>query len=346
MSEDGRPRQAVGIAEVAALAGVSTATVSRALSNPEKLRATTLARVAEAVRRTGYTPNVAARSLRARRSMVVLVVVPDIANPFFADVLQGIDDGLSRHGYGLLIGNLARLRAKEAEMLEIVQAGQVDGVILLNGHVPEDRGRSLTDLGIPLVAVCEAIPGVAFPQVEVCNREAAQAAVKHLVGLGHRRIAYLAGPDGNILERDRRAGFRDGLAAAGIAASGACFLAGDFTFRAGADAASVFLAMRDRPTALFAANDEMAIGFLKAVRDAGLRSPGDISIVGFDGIAFADYVDPVLTTCRQPRHELGVIGAGLLVKVMNGLPVAPEQARQRLPVELLARASSGPLRDS
>jgi LacI family repressor for deo operon, udp, cdd, tsx, nupC, and nupG len=342
MSEDAPTRQAVGIAEVAALAGVSTATVSRALSNPEKLRAATLARVAEAVRRTGYTPNVAARSLRGRRTMVVLVVVPDIANPLFADVLQGIDDELSRHGYGLLIGNLARLRAKEAEMLEIVQAGQVDGVILLNGHVPEDRGRALTDLGIPLVAICEAIPGAAFPQVDVRNREAAQAAVEHLVSLGHRRIAYLAGPEGNILERDRRAGFCAGLAQAGIAETAACFLAGDFSFRAGTDAAAAFLAMPDRPTALFAANDEMAIGFLKAVRDAGLRIPGDISIVGFDGIAFADYVDPVLTTFRQPRHVLGVTGAGLLVKVMNGTPVAPDEARQRLPVELLARASSGP----
>jgi len=158
-------RRATRIADVAALAGVSTATVSRALTDPSALRPETLARVSEAVRTSGYTPNVAARNLRARRTMVVLVVVPDIANPFFADVLRGIDEELSAQGYGLLIGNLARTRKKEPHLVGIVQSGQVDGVILLNGRVPQGGAHALSDTGVPLVAVCEAIPGADFPQV-------------------------------------------------------------------------------------------------------------------------------------------------------------------------------------
>jgi LacI family repressor for deo operon, udp, cdd, tsx, nupC, and nupG len=330
------------IAEVAELAGVSTATVSRALSAPDKLRPDTLARVTEAVRRTGYTPNLAARTLRARRTMVVLVVVPDIANPFFSDVLRGIDEELSRHGYGVLIGNLANARAREPQLADLALAGQVDGVLLLNGRIPAGGRRALAAGDIPMVAICEAIPGARLPQVEVQNREAARQAVAHLVALGHRRIAYLAGPPDNILEHERRGGFCEGLAAAGLEAPAAAFYPGDFTFAAGVAAARRFLAARPRPTALFAANDEMAIGFVKTVRSGGLAVPDDVSVVGFDGIEFADFVEPTLTTFRQPRRALGAQGAALLVAAMRGEAIAPEHAHQRLAVPLLARGSTGP----
>jgi LacI family repressor for deo operon, udp, cdd, tsx, nupC, and nupG len=340
-----KDRRPLRIADIAAMAGVSTATVSRALTSPEKLRAGTLARVNEAVARTGYTPNLAARVLRARRTMVVLVVVPDIANPFFSDVLRGIDESLSGAGYGWLIGNLGNSREKAQEIVDIVQSGQVDGVLLLNGSIPEYDGRSLSSLGVPMVAVCEAIPGADFPQVEAQNLEAAREGAVHLLSLGHRRLAYLAGPSGNILEQQRRAGFCEALVAAGVALRSVRFYPGDFTFAAGRAAATGFLAATVRPTALFAANDEMAIGFLKTVRTAGLAVPGDISILGFDGIAFADFVEPTLTTLRQPRQALGQAGASLLVKAMTGVPVTAAEAHIRLPVPLLARASTGPASD-
>ncbi len=203
-------------------------------------------------------------------------------------------------------------------------------------------GRSLAALGVPMVAVCEAIPGACFPQVEAQNHEAARAAAAHLLALGHRRLAYLGGPASNVLEQQRRAGFSEGLAAAGIAASKVRFYPGDFTFAAGRAAARRFLAAAARPTGLFAANDEMAIGFLKTVRAAGVAVPGDISIAGFDGIAFADFVEPTLTTFHQPRRALGSTGAALLVKLMTGEAPAPADMRIRLPVKLLARASTGP----
>jgi LacI family repressor for deo operon, udp, cdd, tsx, nupC, and nupG len=330
------------IAEVAKLAGVSTATISRALTSPEKLRPHTLARVTEAIRRTGYTPNLAARTLRARRTMLVLVVVPDIANPFFSDVLRGIDEGLSQHGYGLLIGNLGNSRAKEPQLANIALAGQVDGLLLLNGHIPQGGRRMLSPGDIPMAAICEAIPDADIPQVEVQNREAVSAAVTYLAALGHRRIAYLAGPPENILEHERRCGFCEGLAKAGIPDCDALFYPGDFTFRSGVAAAAQFLSDRDRSTALFSANDEMAIGFVKHVRSAGLTVPDDISVVGFDGIEFAEFVEPTLTTFYQPRRELGYYGASLLVSAMRGEASDLAGVRQRLSVPLLKRGSTGP----
>ncbi len=345
---DGRPQRPARIEDVAALAGVSIATVSRALSMPGKLKPATLARVEAAVRQTSYTPNLAARSLRARRSMLVLVVVPDIANPFFSDVLRGIGEALTQGGFGLLIGDLGQdgdeARGKVRHLIGIVAAGQVDGVLLLNGAIPDDGQRRLTELGVPVVAVCEAIPGADIPQVETQNREAARAAVALLVRLGHRRFAYLAGPAGNILDGERRGGFLDGLALAGLSADDAVFWPGDFTFRAGDAAAAAFLALDDKPTALFAANDEMAISFLTRVRAAGIEVPGDISIVGFDGIDFADYVEPRLTTFRQPRRALGRVGADLLLRAIAGDLIPEGEAHVRMPIELLERESTGPWR--
>ena len=330
-----------GIADVARMAGVSTATVSRALAAPEIVSAGARARVLEAVRKTGYTPHVAARNLRARRTMMVLVVVPDIANPFFSEVLHGIDDTLATAGYGLLIGNLANSAAKERRYVDLVFAGQVDGVLLLNGGVPTSGGRSLLDAGVPIVAGCEAIPRAPFPQVEIQNREASIAVAALLLQLGHRRFAYISGPRGNVLEKERLAGFRKGLANAGVKRESLVLFDGDFTFRAGADAARRFAAMQPRPTAVYAANDEMAIGFLKAIHAVGMQVPRDASVVGFDGIDYADYSEPTLTTVRQPRYAIGATAAGLLIDLMTRKTRA-KAGLTRLEISLLVRNSTGP----
>lgn len=320
----------VRIADVARRAGVSTATVSRALANPDIVNAETRERVLEAVRATGYTPNVAARNLRARRSMMVLVVVPDIGNPFFSEVLRGVDETLSAAGYGLIIGNLGQRAELEDRFVDVAFAGQVDGVLLLNGAILAGRGRSLADASVPLVAACEVVPGAGIPQVEVQNREAAGLVARHLVGLGHRRLGYIQGPPANILERERFRGFRDALeeigAEAGDVGEGpdagpaeiVVTFPGDFSFEAGSRAATAFLALGDRPTAIFAANDEMAIGFIKAVTAAGLRVPEQVSVVGFDAIDFSEYCEPTLTTIVQPRGAIGRKAAEMLLARMVG----------------------------
>ncbi len=331
------------IADVAKLSGVSAATVSRTLANPEIVAKATRDRVLAAVRQTGYTPNVAARNLRARRSHMALVVVPNIENPFFAEVLRGIDETLSRRGYGLIIANLDNSPDKESRYVDLASAGQVDGVLLLCGHVLKGTSRTLIDADVPIVAACEAIPGGRFSHVEVDNRIAAAAAARHLVELGHRRIGYVSGPAVNILDKARRAGFWDALAAGGLQASASVVWEGDFTFTAGERAAGALLGMtkKQRPTAVFAANDEMAIGFLKTVRAAGLRVPEDLSIVGFDAIEYAEYCEPPLTTVHQPRREIGARAAELLADAMAAdAPVRPVAVT--LAAKLLVRKSTGP----
>lgn len=333
----------VKIADVARIAGVSVATVSRALANPDVVSPEARKRVLNAVRQTGYTPNAAARNLRVRRTMMVLVVVPDIANPFFAEILRGIDATLSARGYGLIIANLDNSAEKEARYIELALSGQVDGILLLCGHVPAGGGRNLGGAGVPMVAACERIADVSFPQVEIDNPGAAAEAVTHLIGLGHRRIAYISGPVTNILDQERRRGYCAALESAGIDFDPQLVLPGDFTFRTGAAAATTILLMppERRPSAVFAANDEMAIGFLKTIHAAGYKVPDDFSVVGFDAIEYADYCEPTLTTVSQPRHEIGTRAADLLVRAMTG-EAEPESLCLTLAAPLLVRASTAP----
>jgi len=332
---------AAKIADVAQVAGVSVATVSRALARPALVTEETRMRVLAAVRDTGYTPNISARNLRVRKTMIVLVAVPDIANPFFAEVLQGIDDTLSAAGYGLIIANLAGSPEKEARYVDLVCAGQADGVLLLCGHVIRSPDRDLRDARVPLVAACEYIPREDFPQVTIDNVTTAREAVGHLVELGHTNIAYLSGPKSNILEQQRFEGYRQALREAGIASDAGLVLPGDFTFRTGVQAGQALLALEPaaRPTALFAANDEMAIGLIKTVHTAGLQIPDDLSVVGFDGIAYADYCEPTLTTIVQPRRELGATAAAELIALM-ATGTAGLRKDIKLPAKLMLRDST------
>jgi LacI family repressor for deo operon, udp, cdd, tsx, nupC, and nupG len=337
-------RRPVHIADVAALAGVSTATVSRAIANPDRVSPATRERVLEVVRRTGYTPNVAGRSLRAARSMMVLVVVPSLITPFFSELLLGVDQALSAHGYGLLVGNLHDGKDKEARLIDLVFAGQADGVVLLDGRMLRGPVWSLADASVPIVGVSVPVgPGV--PAVLVEERAAAAAVARHLLELGHQHFGYVSGPTDHYTERERWAGFRDTLAAAGIASKTIVRYPGDYHVGTGVDAARRFLAAAERPTAVFAISDVMAIGFIRTVRTAGLSVPRHVSVVGFDGIEFADYCEPPLTTVRQPREAMGRAAAELIVRLIRGEPVPAAERMPRLEASLRPAASTAPPAD-
>lgn len=333
-------RGVLHIAQVAKLAGVSIATVSRALANPDRVSAKTRAHVLEVVRRIGYTPNVAGRSLRAARSRMVLVVVPTFITPFFTDLLLGVDRALTKRGYGLLIGNLHDGASKEQALVDLVRSGQADGILLLNGHILQGATGSLVDMGAPMVAV-SVPPGVAdLPAVLVQEREGAAAVARHLLELGHRDFGYVAGPADSFIQAERWAGFRDSLMAAGIATKSIARYPGDFHVRSGFAAGQRFLRQRRRPTAVFAVSDMMAIGFMRAVHAAGLTVPGDVSVAGFDGIEFADYCQPPLTTVRQPREAMGRAAAELLFRLLAGEAIPPAERTLRLEVTFRPAAST------
>jgi LacI family transcriptional regulator, repressor for deo operon, udp, cdd, tsx, nupC, and nupG len=332
----------IRIADVARLAGVSTATVSRVLSDPDKVRQKTHDLVIEAVRRSGYTPNSTAQKLRTRRTMNVLVVAPRLTNPVFAEILRGVDDELTQSGYGIIIGNLDNRREREARYVDLALSRQVDGVLLLTGYVPENGARSMRESGLPIVAMCAAIHDNKIPNVVVQDREAARRAVEYLVGLGHRRLGYISGALGSIIEVERFGGFLEGMAAAGLGQEDFVRWEGPFVFSTGVAAAESFLQMQERPTGIFAACDESAIGFIKRVRAERTRVPQDVSVIGFDGIELADYMEPTLTTFRQPLYDLGRVGGAVLMKLIRN-EMKPEDWNVRLPVTLLERETTGPV---
>jgi LacI family repressor for deo operon, udp, cdd, tsx, nupC, and nupG len=334
--EEGPLPRAARIQDVARLAAVSTATVSRALANPERVSPEARARVMEAIAKVGYVPNPAARTLRSQKSRMVLVVLPNLGNIFFSKILRGIEETLFEAGYGMIIGDLDGSPEKEARFNAFMAGGQVDGAILLNGHLFSEAKAS-----IPLVALCEAIPDATIPQIEVDNRAAAQAMTEYLASLGHRRIAYVCGPSSNVLERERLRGYRDGLAAAGLTFEADLVWPGDYSLEAGVRVGESVLARRVRPGAVFCSNDEMAIGLMRTLISAGVRVPEDISVAGFDDIEFAAVVEPPLTTIHQPRRELGQAGAAVLLDVMSGRKAQP---RVRLATGIVVRASTGPAR--
>ena len=335
--------RAARIQDVAKLADVSTATVSRALATPERVSPEARARVLEAIAKTGYVPNPAARTLRSQKTYMVLVVLPDLSNTFFSKILRGIEETLFEAGYGMIISDLDGSPEKEAHFAAFTAAGRVDGAILLNGHLfgqsREAEGQPAR-IKIPLVAVCEAIPGADIPQIEIDNRAAAYGMTQHLASLGHRSIAYVSGPASNILERERFQGFKDGLGAADLPFDPALVLAGDYTIEAGVRAGQELVARSTRPTAVFCTSDEMAIGLMRTLFSAGLRVPEDISVAGFDDIEFAAVAEPPLTTIHQPRRELGQAAASALIELLQG---RPSPKRIRLETELVIRDSVAPL---
>jgi len=277
-----------------------------------------------------------------RRTMTVLVVVPNLANPVFAQVLRGIDDELTQSGYGLVIGNLDNCDDREARYVDLALSRQIDGILLMNGRIPRNGRRTMAEAGLPMVAICAAIEEAKIPNVVVQDREASREAAAHLIRLGHRRLGYISGPPGNINEIERFAGFREGLAEAGLKDQDFVRWEGRFIFSSGVAAAEAFVRMSEweRPTGIYATSDEIAIGFIKTVRAAGIRVPEEVSVIGFDGIEFADYVEPTLTTFRQPLHALGRAGAATVLRMIRR-DMRPEDWSIRLPLTLLDRETTG-----
>ena len=328
--------------DVAELAGVALTTVSRAYSDSGKLSPNTLYRIESAAADLGYTVNLNARSLRRKSSGHLLVLLPDIGNPFFSLVLKGLEEAAREGGRVLLIADTgadATLADNTAGQLAV---GAVDGLVLLDGRVPFPPGsrERAQLLSSPIVALSERVDEASVPFVGIDNAGAARDIAHHLADLGHVRVGEIAGPAGNVLTRERSQGFALGAAERGLAVVGR--VSGDFSVAAGEAAATRLLAEPDPPSAIFAANDGMAMGAIRAAAAAGLSVPGDLSVVGFDDIDFAVLHAPALTTVRQPRHALGRAAVAVLSARIEGRP-APD-CPLILAHELVVRDSAGPPR--
>ena len=329
------------IYEVAKRAGVSTATVSRVLSRPDVVSPDTRRKVMQAVDKLGFTPNSAAKNLRTLRSGKLLVTVPDISNPFFALILQGIEETAQREGYAVLLGDTQHDEQREERYAAMLKRKEADGLIFLGHRLPKEAASLIqSTLGrAPVVNGCEFNPELGVPSVHIDNAKAASDALDHLYGLGHRRIGIITGPLVSPLSRDRLRGATS-RAKKARAEDDFIVMHGDFSIESGRASAERLLGRRDRPTAVFCFNDEMAIGVIDAARDRGVRVPDELSVVGFDDIRFARYLAPPLTTIAQPMREIGERTVRLLLEILSGSTTSPVSVT--LPHALVVRASTAP----
>jgi LacI family transcriptional regulator len=333
----------VTIREIADLAGVSIATVSRVMNGHSDVAEETRDLVMRVVRENGYATNRSARGLSAGRTGLVGVLVPLVYPVYFSAILSGAAEALYEQELRLVLSPTQHEHDREVSLLDRLMHGMTDGALIV---LPEESSEELARLleqGYRFVVVDPRLPlDERVPSVSAAHASGADQAMSHLLGLGHRRIAAITGPRGWVATEDRRRGYHAALAAKGILPEPALEVEADFEIGPGRDAAGHLLDLRDPPTAIFAFNDNLAIGALQAARDRGLRVPGDLSVVGFDDVEPATIVTPTLTTVRQPLAEMGRTAVNLLMRLLERQRF--ETLRVELATRLVVRESTGPPR--
>jgi LacI family transcriptional regulator len=336
-----RPR--VTIREIAALAGVSVATVSRVMNDREDVAPETRELVLRIVRERGYTTNRTARGLSAGRTGLIGATVPLVHPAYFSFILSGAAEALYERDMRLVLCPTQHEHEREVSLLERMMHGTTDGGLLINPQESSTELETLLLNGYHFVVVDPLRPlNDRIPSVSSANSAGADAAVKHLLSLGHRRIGAITGPRGWIATEERLRGYQSALAGAGILAEEALVQEANFETEQGRRAARHLLDLHEPPTAIFAFNDNIAIGVVQAARERGIRMPEDLSVVGFDDVEAAEIVTPMLTTIRQPLAEMGRMAVSLLERLIEGQRI--EALHVELRTQLIVRNSTAPLR--
>ena len=330
------------IRDVALRAGVSTATVSRVLAGIGNPKPDTAAAVMGAVEELGYRPSGVARSLRMKRTRTLGLIVTDIQNPFFPELVQAADLAARSLNYSIILGSAAYDERRAMHYLDLMVDRRVDGLIIASSQLSDESWQWLIASPVPVVVVNAEPSGLPVPVITSDNAGGARIAVEHLVGLGHRRIAYIRGYEGFTADVPRIEGFRAACAEAGIPAEDTVEVRGDGQFEGGERAATELLAQDRGVTAIMCHNDMTAIGALRALRTARRRVPQDISVVGCDDIAAASWVVPSLTTVAQQKAEMGRMAVERLAAALDDPDHPAEAETIRIPMILRERESTGP----
>ncbi|GHO87309.1 LacI family DNA-binding transcriptional regulator [Dictyobacter formicarum] len=326
----------VTIADVAKKAGVSKTTVSHMLSGKRPVAPETQARIEQVIKELGFQPNALARSLRMQQTYMVALILPDITNAFYPTLARGLQDALVEHGYSVFICNTDSDIQREQTFIKDALQRQVDGLVLSSLHrntkiVPDDR--------MAYVSIGQSITHPDIDRVSSDDHAGAKLGVRYLIERGHTRIAMIAGSRGLYPNDSRQAGYCEALEEGGYTVDPTLIAEGDFYRHGGARAMRQLMALPERPTAIFCANDLMAIGALDVVHEMNIAVPGDVAIVGYDDIEAASLITPALTTVVNPAYETGQRAGKLLLERMQGTYDGP--ARQiMVPYELIVRASA------
>ncbi len=327
------------VKDVARQAGVSVATVSRVLAGTAAVSGPLAGRVKAAASALRYQPDRVARSLRVRRSRSIGVIIPDIQNPFFTGVIRGIEDRLRATDYTLLLSNSDNDPVREQACLDVLRAEGVAGVLFVPSSADVRPYRTLLASGLAMVAIDRLVPSLPCDGVAVANADGAAHATRHLLEVGHRRIAIITGPADVETAVERLDGYRRALREAGITLDPSLVQQVPFTIDGGYHATRRLLALPKPPSAIFAGSDLTALGVLRALHEEKVRIPQKMAIVSFDDIPWAMVLQPALTTVAQPTYELGASAARLLLERLSDPRRAPQQVR--LQTQLMVRASCG-----
>ncbi|WP_160724883.1 LacI family DNA-binding transcriptional regulator [Bacillus sp. USDA818B3_A] len=327
------------MSDVARLANVSTATVSRVLRNPETVKEHTRKRVHAVIEQLNYQPNILARHLRRNETNTILVLVPNILNTVFTEIIAGIESEAAKNGYRVLLGNTNMKVENEYGLIDLLKQKQTDGMILFSAKMERKTLLQLSK-DYPIVLTSAYLDGLKVPTVSIDNISSSRRAVEHLIRLGHTRIAHISGPlEEYTIARDRYKGFQQAMIHNDLEIDSMLVQEGDFKYESGYNQMLKFMAMEKPPTAVFAASDKMAMGAIKAAKEHGIHVPKDLAVIGFDNIKFSSLFEPALTTISQPFFKMGQTSMELLLQQIQGKPLSKMQ--YILDSELVIRESCG-----
>lgn len=328
------------IRDVAEKAGVATMTVSRVINDSGYVSDETRAKVESAIRELGYVPNMLGPSLRFDQTFTLALVVTDITNPFWTTVTRGVEDAAHDNGYSVILCNTDESPDKQAQYLDMLLKRRIDGILLAPACSSSESVRLIQKQGAVVVVLDRTVPDVEVDIIRGDSIGGAYRLTKHLLELGHRHIVILTGPEDVSTSSDRVKGYQQAITEAGLESPEEAVYWGSYTGQSGYKMAKLALSASPRPSAIFAANNFIANGALKAIRELRLRVPEDVSIVSFDDLPEAVYADPFLTVVTQPTYEMGYKATKLLLERLtnNG---SLEYANILLPTKVVVRRSSG-----
>jgi len=339
----GQPSRQPSIKDIARLARVSHPTVSRALQNSPLVNAATAAKIRKIAEDSGYRASAVARGLVTRRTRTIGLVVTSVDDPFAGEVTCGIEEIANDHRYAVFLANSHADPERERRVVQELAERRVDGIIVTSSRVGALYLPLLKELDVPIVLVNDQYPGSFVHSVMIANQDGTRAATEHMIGLGHRRIAYLGDRNGYQSDAERLAGYKEALAGTGIDFAPEMVAQGDSRPEAAIRAMDELLRLSPPPTAVCCYNDMTALGAMRAIRARGLKVPEDVSVTGFDDLFFAAYLTPALTTVRQPMRRMGQMAMENLFKLMSG---QESVAQIKVEAELIVRGSTGKAPDS
>ena len=327
------------IREVANLAGVAPITASRVINDSGYASEDVRKRVKQAAEQLNYVPNFLAKSLKSKRTQTLALVITDITNPFWTTVARGVEDAASKKGYNVIFCNTDESASKQSGYLKTLIQKQVDGILLVPAQSEDNPIEFLRQQNVQVVMLDRKLPNVQVDVVRCDSQGGAYQLVKLLIRLGHRRIAFLSGPIGVSSAEDRMAGYNLALKDAGLEINDQLVFSGEYSVDSGYQRTKRLLSMSPRPTAMFASNNFIAIGALKALRDAHVVVPDEMSVVGFDDLPLSIVVDPFLTVADQPAYEMGRLATQRLLEHLDG-EVVDKVQEILLPVSIIERKST------